>query len=202
MQSQSIVQKQRKYIKISKNRWPKKKSKKYNTWSSGATKWYGDTGTGMGTLPTNFAIKNQAILQDALGVGTGHNRLFRARGMVDELHIASDGSIFDNMLKSVPSSFYTIGDLMEPVQHRISSADGSATEYEELEEGSDQEVPHHNITSKRHTRDLHQVWPLLFIFILGLSLRYSRCSICKLCPETIKLMMSGRSGCCYRNQVL
>lgn len=83
-----------------------------------------------------------------------HSNLYRTQGIMDRLNSHESGDL-NEILKTTRPSFYTLGDFMEPVHHRVSSDDGSITEYEEVDDPINEE--NQAFGNVRHLKDLQKV---------------------------------------------
>ena len=128
------------------------------TWSPGLRKWYNARpadGTG-GTWSHNIGntVKNRHSFPDSFQ----QPNLYRTQGITERLN-SQEGDL-EEIMRSVRPSFYTLGDFMEPVHHRVTSDEGSITEYEEIEEDQNfrsRLVMPSAFGSVRHIKDLKQV---------------------------------------------
>ena len=136
------------------------------TWSPGINRWYntrltGNVGTwSHATMATGLPTKHRQIYQDASKLSTLDSNLYRTKGVINKLDAQED---LEEVMKSVRPSFYTLGDFMEPIHHRVTSDEGSITEYEDIEEeghvNSGLIMPS-AFGSSRHIKDLkHVSWP-------------------------------------------
>lgn len=131
------------------------------TWSPGIKKWYNMAAVGRDSSGT----WSHDMRSSKNGGGTrkeqfGHQEtgLYRTRGIIDKLNAPED---LEEVMKSVRPSFYTLGEFMEPLHHRVSSMDeSSVTEYEDIE---DEEMFSTRMTmptafgSSRHIKSLKNV---------------------------------------------
>ena len=145
------------------------------TWSPGLKRWYNarlmlSPAGAAGTTPAQgssagtwshdirkgvgLVIKNRHSYHEALKLSSQQSNLYRARGMVEKLNAQED---LEEIMKSARPSFYTLGDFMEPIHHRVTSDEGgSVTEYEEVEEDLRLVMPS-AFGSSRHIKDLKKV---------------------------------------------
>ncbi len=145
---------------------------KMGTWSPGLKSWYntrlttGGTGN-TGTWSHNarkgggVVIRNRHSYHEALQLSSSPsnqgtvNPLYRSQGMSDKLNAQAE---LDVMKSSARHSFYTLGDFMEPVHHRVTSDEGgSVTEYEDIEEGTPWLMMPSAFGSARHIKSLKDV---------------------------------------------
>ena len=83
-----------------------------------------------------------------------HSNVYHTQGIMDRLNSHESGDL-NEILKTTRPSFYTLGDFMEPVHHRVSSDDGSITEYEEVDDPINEE--NQTFGNVRHLKDLQKV---------------------------------------------
>ena len=143
----------------------KTKRNKTGNWSPGLKRWYAvhldkpETSTCSKSSSTTM-LKNSQANSDVLQVSNHRPNIYRTKGVIERLN-SQEGDQFLDTMMTVRSSFYTLGDFMEPVHHRLSSEEGSVTEYEEMlqEEESFSERSHmpEVFSSKRHLKDLKDV---------------------------------------------
>lgn len=111
---------------------------KVGTWSPGLKKWYnmaaidkdGSMHGGTWSHDMRKDLINHSSYQE--GLTNQQTGLYRTRGIIDKLNAPED---LEEVMRSVRPSFYTLGDFMEPLHHRVSMDEGSSiTEYEDIED--------------------------------------------------------------------
>ena len=173
---------------------------KMGTWSPGLKSWYhtrlttGGTGN-TGTWSHNarkgagLVIRNRHSYHETLQLSSSQsnqgtvNPLYRSQGMSDKLNTQAE---LDVMKSSARHSFYTLGDFMEPVHHRVTSDEGgSVTEYEDIEETTPWLMMPSAFGSSRHIKSLKDVREhICNLFMSYCTCRMSYCTcICLIeCP--------------------
>lgn len=105
----------------------------------------------------NLVLENKNASKKPLQLR--RSNLYRTKGIIDRLN-SQESSDLSGILKTTRPSFYTLGEFMEPVHHRLSSDDeeGSVTEYEDLEDTPYTRDRNHPVFgSARHLKNLRKV---------------------------------------------
>lgn len=102
----------------------------------------------------NLVLENKHVRRNPLELR--RSNLYRTKGLVERLN-SQDTSDLSGILKTTRPSFYTLGEFMEPVHHRLSSDEG--TEYEEMEAELpyERDRTHPVFGSARHLKNLRKV---------------------------------------------
>jgi tetratricopeptide (TPR) repeat protein len=96
----------------------------------------------------DLVLENKGANHNKMDLNQKASNLYRAKGILEQLNSSHDS--LGGILKKTRPSFYTLGEFMEPVHHRISSDEGSVTEYEDLDCSF-------NHGSKKHLKNLRKV---------------------------------------------
>ena len=105
----------------------------------------------------NLVLENKHASKKPLQLR--RSNLYRTKGILERLN-SQDSSDLNGILKTTRPSFYTLGEFMEPVHHRLTSDDeeGSVTEYEDIEDTPYVRDRNHPVFgSARHLKNLRKV---------------------------------------------
>ena len=85
-----------------------------------------------------------------------HSNLYNTRGILKKLN-SQESIDLNDILSNTRPSFYTLGDFMEPVHHRVSSDEG--TEYEEVSS----KTGRNTFGSAKHQKNLRKVISIITV---------------------------------------
>lgn len=135
--------------------WHSSRRTKLRSWS-GLRRWNDGSLERPATISwsSNLVLENKHAKKNTLELR--RSNLYRTKGIIERLN-SQDSSDLSGILKTTRPSFYTLGEFMEPVHHRLSS-DDEGTEYEEMEESfANRDRNHPVFGSSRHLKNLRKV---------------------------------------------